>query len=418
MVRARLVGRLGASTLTAKACKHRCMVCSLDAAPDRTARAIEILADLVAFDTTSRNSNLDLIAYVEALFAARGLATRRVMNADGTKANLIGWVGPHAPGGLVLSGHTDVVPVDGQPWSSDPFCLVERDGRLYGRGAADMKAFSALALAHLDDMVAAPLRRPFIFALSYDEEVGCLGAPDMIDVIVSDYPKPAAVLVGEPTCWKVVSGHKGISVFRVTVEGREAHSSLIHAGASAVMGAIDLMGVVADMGREAQAAADPASPFQPPGATMTVGMVAGGTAANILARRCEFLWDLRCPPDVDPEVFVRRFMAAAARVEADMRTRAPESRVIVERRSATPPLAPERNGAAASLMRAVTGDNGDQVVAYAAEGGQYQRAGLSTVVCGPGDIAQAHQPDEWIARGQIEEGAGVFRRLIARACQD
>lgn len=393
------------------------MSLSADTLPDRTARAIDILADLVAFDTTSRNSNLGLIAYVEAVFAARGLATRRVANADGTKANLICLVGPATPGGLVLSGHTDVVPVDGQPWTSDPFRLVERDGRLFGRGAADMKAFSALALAHLDDMIAAPLLRPFIFALSYDEEVGCLGAPDMIDVIMAEYPRPAAVMVGEPTLWKVVSGHKGISVFRVEVGGREAHSSLIHAGASAIMGAIELMGLVAEMGGEAAAAADPASAFQPPGATMTVGVVTGGTAANILARRCEFLWDLRCPPDVDPEVYVRRFMAAASRVEAQMRTRAPEAYVRVERRSATPPLAPERDGAAAALMRAVTGDNGEQAVAYAAEGGQYQRAGLSTVICGPGDIAQAHQPDEWIARDQIVQGAAVFRRLIARASQ-
>ncbi|PTT79229.1 acetylornithine deacetylase, partial [Pseudomonas sp. HMWF010] len=206
-----------------------------------SARAVDLLARLVAFDTTSRLSNLDLIAWVETYLADLGIASRRVPNADGTKSNLLATIGPTVPGGVVLSGHTDVVPVDGQPWSTDPFVLTEKDGRLYGRGTCDMKGFLALALAAAPDLAAANLSRPVHLAFSYDEEVGCLGAPDMIAVIASDLPRPALVVVGEPTDMVAVSGHKGIASFKVTVSGREAHSSLTHLGVSANMAAVKLM---------------------------------------------------------------------------------------------------------------------------------------------------------------------------------
>ena len=215
---------------------------------DRTAAALEILARLVAFDTTSRHSNIALIEWVEGFLKERGIASIRVANADASKANLYALIGPSIEGGVVLSGHTDVVPVDGQPWSSDPWIVSEREGKLYGRGTADMKSFLALALAHVDAAFAAPLQRPLILALSYDEEIGCLGAPSMIAEIVRELPLPAAAIIGEPTLMKVVSAHKGVRSFIVEVLGREGHSSLPHAGVSAVMEALKLMNWVVGRG--------------------------------------------------------------------------------------------------------------------------------------------------------------------------
>ena len=377
------------------------------------ASAREILERLVAFDTTSRNSNLALIEWVEAFLTARGVASTRAPSPDGAKANLYAIVGPAVEGGVVLSGHTDVVPVDGQPWTSDPWKVTEKDGKLYGRGVADMKSFVALTLAHVDAMQAAALKRPVILAFSYDEEVGCLGAPHLISAM-EGLPAPSAVIVGEPTSMRVMSGHKGISTFTVTVEGREAHSSQTQQGVSAIMEALPLMNLVAEMAREAEARADPSTPFTPPQATMTVGLVEGGTALNILARRCQFVWDLRCPPGDDVEKYASRFLTAASEADARIKQRAPEGGVTVVRRSSTPPLNIARDSEAETLARALTGDNGLEAAAYAAEGGLFQRAGWPTVLCGPGSIAQAHQPDEWIEIAQIEKGEAFMRSLIAR----
>ena len=375
-----------------------------------SAAALDILARLIAFDTTSRNSNLALIAWVEEFLRARGVASRRVANADGSKANLYTVVGPDVAGGVVLSGHTDVVPVDGQPWSSDPWVLSERGGKLYGRGTADMKSFIALALAHVDEALAAPLKRPMILAFSYDEEVGCLGAPSMIAEIAGDLPRPAAVIVGEPTLMKVVSAHKSVRSFIVEVTGREAHSSLPEQGVSAVMEAMKLMNIVVEMGKEAKAISH--AHFTP--ATMTIGRVEGGTAANIIARRCEFVWDLRCPETAQGDAIEARFRAAAEALDAEIKARAPEGGVAVTRRSKTPGLAIDPDSEAETLARALTGDNETRVVSYAAEAGLFQQAGLPAVICGPGSIEQAHQPDEWIERSQIEEGAAFMKRLVAR----
>lgn len=377
------------------------------------APALDILARLVAFDTTSRDPNIALIEWVEAFLAERGVASTRVPNADGTKANLYALIGPAVAGGVVLSGHTDVVPVDGQPWTSDPWTVTERDGKLYGRGVADMKAFVALALAHVDMARAAPLKRPVILAFSYDEEIGCLGAPHLIEAMRA-LPAPSAVIVGEPTSMRVVSGHKGISTFLVTVTGREAHSSQVQQGVSAIAEALPLMQLVADMAREAEREVDTSAPFSPPQPTMTIGVVRGGTAGNILARQCEFLWDLRCPPSVDPERYADRFMAAAHAADARIKARAPEGGVTVLRRSSTPAFRIERDSDAEMLARAITGDNGIEAAGYAAEAGLFQKAGWSSVLCGPGSIAQAHQPDEWIEIDQIAQGARFMRALIDR----
>ncbi|PXA84641.1 acetylornithine deacetylase [Caulobacter sp. D4A] len=378
-----------------------------------SARAIDILARLVSFDTTSRGSNLALIEWVEAYLSDLGVASRRAPNADGTKTNLMASIGPAVAGGVVLSGHTDVVPVDGQPWSSDPWTLTERDGRLYGRGTCDMKGFLALALAAAPDLVAADLKRPVHLAFSYDEEIGCLGAPDMIEIIARDFPRPALVVVGEPTDMVAVQAHKGIASYWVTVTGREAHSSLTHLGVSANMVAVKLMSHLVALSERLEREADPASPFLPKGATLTIGQVNGGTAVNILARQCVFVFDLRTPPGLDPDAILADFFVLAASLDAEVRAKAPEGGVKVEVRSLTPSFAPEKDGVAEAFARRMAGDNGPARVApYAAEAGQFQGAGFSTVICGPGSIDQAHQPDEYVEIAQMERGAQFMRRMI------
>jgi acetylornithine deacetylase len=378
-----------------------------------SARAVDILGTLVAFDTTSRLSNLALIEWVEAYLSDLGIASRRVPNPDGTKSNLLASIGPAIPGGVVLSGHTDVVPVDGQPWTSDPFVLTLRGDRLYGRGACDMKGFLALALAAAPDLAAATLDRPVHLAFSYDEEIGCLGAPDMIAVIANELPRPALVVVGEPTDMVAVRGHKGISSFRVTVTGREAHSSLTHLGVSANMVAIKLMSHLVELSERLAREADPGSPFIPKGATLTIGQVNGGTALNILARECVFVFDLRMPAGMDAQAILADFFALAGKLDAEVKAKAPEGGVRVETRSMTPAFAPEVDGAAEVFARRIAGDNGPpRVVPYAAEAGQFQGAGFSTVICGPGSIDQAHQPDEYVEVSQMQRGAAFMRRLI------
>lgn len=378
-------------------------------------RALAILADLIAFDTTSRDSNLSLIRYVEAYLSDLGVASHRVASADGRKANLFATLGPAVEGGVVLSGHTDVVPVDGQSWSSDPFTLTRSGDRLHGRGTCDMKGFLALALAAAPDFAASGrLARPVHLALSYDEEIGCLGAPHMIREIAARLPRPAAVIVGEPTNMEVVSGHKGITTHVVTVTGHEAHSSLTHLGVSANMVAIRLMAMLADLAEAMARDADPASPFTPGHATLTIGQINGGTAVNILARECRFAFDLRSPPGVDADALLAPFKAEAARVDAEMKARWPETGVMIERRSAAPAFSPEVDGAAEAIARRLSGDNGPaRVVSYAAEAGQFQEAGFSTVICGPGSIEQAHQPDEYVEVSQMERGAAFMDRLVA-----
>ncbi len=378
-------------------------------------RGRAVLSELVAFDTTSRNSNLALIDYAEGVLHAAGARTRRIPNEDGTKANLWGVIGPaETPGGIVLSGHTDVVPVDGQDWDTDPWTLTEREGRLYARGACDMKGFVALALAAADDFAAAALTRPIHFALSYDEEVGCAGVPSMIDVIVREAAPIEAVLVGEPTEMKVVTGHKGLLGFSVTLEGREAHSSLLNDGVCAVSHAVGLMSHVLAIGDAMVLDAPDTSPFDPPHGTVTIGEMEGGTATNILARHARFATLMRPAPWDDPSAIEASLRDKAQAVEIEMQRTAPEARVLVERFASVPPLGPETDGAAERLARSLTGDNGVHVEAYGAEGGLFQRAGLSTVLCGPGSIAQAHQPNEFISLDQWAKGAQFLDNLLTR----
>ncbi len=379
-----------------------------------TPRAIDILASLVSFDTTSRLSNLALIEWVEAYLDGHGVAHRRVPNHDGTKSNLLATVGPAVEGGVVLSGHTDVVPVDGQAWVTDPFVLTPKaDGRIYGRGTCDMKGFLALALAAVPDLVVADPKMPVHLAFSYDEEIGCLGAPDLIAMITAELPRPALVVVGEPTDMVAVSGHKGISSFVVTVTGKEAHSSQTHLGVSANMEAVKLMARLADLAERLEREADPASPFTPKHTTLTIGLVHGGTAGNILARECSFQFDLRCPPGQDPLEILGPFFDQVAAADVALKARFPEAGASISRRSGTPAMAVEKDGAAEAFARRLAGDNGPpRVVPYAAEAGQFQQAGYSTVICGPGSIDQAHQANEYVERSQMERGAAFMARLV------
>jgi acetylornithine deacetylase len=377
-------------------------------------QAREILADLVGFETVSLQPNTDLIAYAEACVKAAGGRMRRVTSPDGERASLIASIGPEVEGGVVLSGHTDVVPVAGQDWSTDPWTLVERDGRLYGRGTSDMKGFIACALAAAPEFASCGLKRPVHFAFSHDEEIGCVGAPAMIDRMVKDLPPVEAVIVGEPTRMKVVTAHKGLHSLRVEVSGREAHSSLVRHGACAVTHMVPLMHMMYDAARAMEAAAPEDSPFDPPFGTITIGQVRGGTASNILARSAWFETLMRPAPWDDSEKVEADLRRRAGEIEVDMRRSYAEAAVTVSVRSHAPPLRAEPDGAAERLARALTGDNETNVVPYGTEAGLFQQGGYSAVVCGPGSIAQAHQPDEYIEIAQLEAGSAFMSKLAER----
>jgi acetylornithine deacetylase len=366
----------------------------------------------VAFPTVSTRSNLDLVAFVEAYLAEYGVAAVRVPDSGGEKASLYACIGPEAPGGVVLSGHSDVVPVEGQDWTSDPFVLTERDGRLHGRGTCDMKGFVATALALVPEMLAAGMKRPVILAITHDEEIGCKEAPALAAAILDALPRPEAVIVGEPSEMRVVTGHKGSWGFRVEVRGHEVHSSLIHRGVSAVMTAARMVSWMAET-TEANLA-EGRGDFDPPCTTLHVGLISGGTANNITARDCRFSGEVRVLPGESIDGWRARVEAEAARLEAEARRVHPDARITVATRMTIPELAPEADGAAERMARALTGDNGAHVVSYQTEAGHFQARGLSTVVCGPGSIEQAHQPDEFITINQLDAGAAFLRRLTAR----
>ncbi len=373
---------------------------------------IKMLDKLIGFDTTSRNSNLDLIDWVESQLASHGARCVRIENSTGEKANLWGRIGPDTAGGVVLSGHTDVVPIDGQDWQTDPFQLTEVDDLLYGRGTCDMKGFVALCLAFAPEFARLDLKRPVHFAFSYDEEVGCQGAPDMIQTMIDQGARPDAVWVGEPSLWQVVSGHKGIMLTEVEVTGKEAHSSLPHLGVSANGEAVDLMYALRGIEADLAQSADLDSPFDPPYPTLSIGELNGGTATNILAKTCRFAFDLRCPPGFDPNEILAPFRAIAAEKDAALKARFPECGVRVTTMTDVPGLAVDPDNDAETLLRALTGDNALRAVAYATEAGQFHQAGMSSVICGPGSIDQAHKPNEFVARKQLAQGVDIFTKLV------
>ncbi len=372
---------------------------------------LELLKQLIAFPTVSKDSNLDLIDFIEDYLRKLEIPSTRVPNGKGTKANLYATVGPVEEGGVILSGHTDVVPVEGQPWDTDPFSLTKKGGRFYGRGTCDMKAFSAIALALVPEMK--NLKKPIHFAFSYDEEIGCLGAPRMISELKQHLPRPRAVIVGEPTEMKVVTAHKGIVGMTTTVTGHEAHSSQTHRGVSAVMTAARLISWLEQRGELLRKNAPEGNGFEPHFTTVHVGVINGGTAINIISRHCEFCWDIRNIPEDDPHQIVEDFQDFCEReVIPSMQAVAQETGISIRSFADAPALRHEPDSEAARLARDLTAETTTAKVPYAAEAGQFQEAGFSTVICGPGSIDQAHQPNEYIELSQLEKGEGFIRSLI------
>ncbi len=376
--------------------------------------ALEILERLIAFPTVSRDSNLPLIDWVEDYLDGHGVAATRVPDATGTKASLFASVGPEVEGGVVLSGHTDVVPVDGQDWTVEPFALTTRDGRHYGRGTCDMKGFDALALAMVPYALERRVARPLQIALSHDEEVGCIGAPPMIDAMREALPPAAAVIVGEPSMLRPVTGHNASAIVDVHVRGFEVHSSKLPYGVSAIHEAGRVLAWVNAHNAAVMAEVpDPVSAaFDPPHATAHVGVISGGTAHNITARDCAFKLGFRVPAGDAIARHEAALDAFLTGLDADLRARHPQAGVRWSRSNGVPALVPEADGAAEALVRRLTGDNGTHVVTFGTEAGQFQERGYSAIVCGPGDIAQAHQPDEWIAAAQFEAGEAMLRRVV------
>jgi len=375
----------------------------------------QVLERLVAFPTVSRDSNLALVDWLEGYLTGHGIECHRHWNEDRQKAALMAHAGPRVEGAVVLSGHSDVVPVDGQDWTTDPWTVVERNGRLYGRGTCDMKGYVALSVWALVRAQKMGVRRPVQLALSYDEEVGCTGAPPMIETMGKVLPKGAAALIGEPSNMKIITGHKGGTGFHVHVKGFEVHSSLLPYGVSAIMEGARLIGWVNDRNAEIQAREPTpiAATFYPPFTTLHVGMISGGTAHNITAADCRFAVEMRVVPGEDVEAHARTFEAEAARMDAQLKAQRPEAGVHLERFFGVPALVPEADGEAEAIARRLTGDNATGVVSYGTEAGQFQEAGYSAIVCGPGDIAQAHQPDEYLEVSEFQAGQRFMERLLA-----
>jgi acetylornithine deacetylase len=386
------------------------------AAPSTPIR--DLLAELVAIDTTSRNSNLELITFVEELLDANGIEHARVSNADGTKANLVAHIGPDVAGGVVLSGHTDCVPVDGQPWTRDPFALAEDGGRWYGRGTSDMKGFLAVALGLVPAMAAASLTRPIQLALTYDEELGTLGAPSAVEGLLHTFPRPVVALIGEPTGMEVVTAHKGVRAFRVVVEGRDGHSSQPQHAANAIAAVSRIANHIDELSRaHRDAAVDPR--FEPPYTTFNLGIISGGQALNIVPRHAELTFEFRPVPVDDTTAIADDITRYAEQVVLpELRSTIGEGEVTFELLATARALGDEEDGAAEALARELSGYQGpSRTVPFATDGGHFQAAGLSTVVIGPGRIEQAHRADEWIEASQLAACEGFLTRLIDHLSQ-
>ena len=381
----------------------------------RSYTTTQMLAHLVAFDTTSRNANLPLIAFVETYLTQHGVPHFRIDYAEG-KTNLYATIGPDVAGGIVLSGHTDVVPVDGQHWTSDPFTLAERDGKYYGRGSADMKGFIAATLALVPRFNSMKLKRPIHLALSCDEEVGCKGVRPLVAHLRDHLKRPSAVFVGEPTMMQVVNGHKSAVTFNTEVKGHEAHSSLTHKGVNAIMVAAEVLGEINTLRQELIAAGDPSGRFNPPYSTIHVGTINGGTAKNIIPRGCNFQWETRLLPSADAAFVPKRLEALRLRLEPAMKVVAQDVGISTTATNEVPGLAPEQDSIAEQLALQATGDNATHAVSYCTEAGLFQQIGLPAIICGPGDIAQAHKPDEFVSAGQLKLCEHYLLRLAETNC--
>ncbi|SHH10096.1 acetylornithine deacetylase [Cognatishimia maritima] len=382
---------------------------------DILSTARNILERLIAFPTVSDTSNLALVEYVDGYLRSHGVEPIRVSHGTEPKEAIYANIGPRKDGGVLLSGHTDVVPVKGQNWDRDPFQLTERDGKLFGRGSCDMKGFVALSLATVPYALKAGIARPLQIALSFDEEVGMTGAPIMLDHMQSSgFPKAEAVIVGEPTTMDLVTAHNGGFGYQVHVHGFEVHSSIMHKGVSAVMMAARLIEWANQMNDRASAR-DPSVPnaaFDPHYSTIHVGQISGGTALNITAKDCAFVIDFRIVPGDDFAELLQAFEAEVVRLDACMKAVRLEAGISIDRDFYAPGLMDEPDSTALKLARRLSSSQKERVVSFLTEAGLFQQHGYSTVVCGPGDIAQAHQPNEFISLDQFAKGAGFMAQLV------
>ena len=383
--------------------------------------SLDWLTRLIAFDTVSRHSNLALIHDVRAYCEQLGLTVDLTFNEAKTKANLFVTVpaGENADqinNGLVLSGHTDVVPVDGQDWTSEPFTATIRGDKLYGRGACDMKGFIACALTILPQAVqlsnSGQLRRPLHLALSFDEEVGCLGAPLILADLKARGITPDYCIVGEPTNMAMVVAHKGIAVYRCRVHGKSAHSSLIGQGVNAISYASKLVGYVDTLAEELSTRDDNDALFTVPYSTLSVGTIHGGTATNIVPNLCEFTFDYRNLPHMTQDDILAPIQAKVAELNAQMQARAPETGIELMQEESVPAMTDNNSAELQSLIAALTGDDERHKVAYATEGGQFTNAGIPTIICGPGSIEQAHKADEYVELIEIKRCDGFLQKLL------
>ncbi|MFD1694371.1 acetylornithine deacetylase [Roseibium aestuarii] len=386
--------------------------------PDFPASSVDLLARLVSFNTVSSNSNLELIGFLEAYFAHFGVATRRYMDETGEKANLLATIGPDTQAGYILSGHTDVVPVEGQDWSSDPFTLTERDGLLYGRGACDMKGFLACMLSAVPDMLAADLKRPIHLAFSYDEEVGCIGVRSLVEDMAGWPVTPAGCIVGEPTLMDVVIGHKTKRSLRVTVRGKTGHSSLAPQFVNAVDYAAMLVVKIREIRGRLEREGLRDELYDIPFTTSHTGVIQGGSQLNIVPDRCVFDYEFRVLPEEDADALVAEVEAYARTVlEPEMRAIDPACGIDFDWISQFPGLSTEPEADITLLTKRLSQRNGHSKVAYGTEAGLFQTvAHVPTIVCGPGSIEQAHRADEFIARSELEACDQFIRRLITHCC--
>ncbi len=378
-------------------------------------RSIEILDALVGFDTTSRNSNLPLIGWIEDYLDRHGVAHERIPDPTGTKSNVWATIGPVDKPGYILSGHTDTVPVDGQAWTSDPFRLARRDGRLFARGSTDMKGFLACCLAAVPAMTAQPLRQPIHLAISYDEEVGCVGVRGMIARLKTAAVRPAGCFVGEPTSMGVVIGHKGKLSLRVTVRGQTCHSSLAPHGVNAVEYAARLIVKIRDMAERLarEGARDPL--YDVPFTTGHTGLVSGGTALNIVPDSCWFEFEFRTIAADDASALVDEVRAYARQeLEPAMQRIAPQAGITFEEKSGFPGLETPADAELVGLTQKLMGTRDLAKVAYGTEAGLFAAAGIPSVVIGPGSIDQAHKADEFVAESELAKCGAFIERLLAR----
>jgi acetylornithine deacetylase len=379
-----------------------------------------LIRKLIAFDTTSRESNLALLDWIRDYLKSHGIASTYTFNDERSKANL--WAtlpaddGTTMHGGVVLSGHTDVVPVDGQPWETNPFEATVREGRIHGRGVTDMKSFTALALACVPELARRGLKRPVHFALSYDEEIGCIGVRRLIADIQASGFRPMGCIVGEPTGMQLVVAHKGKRSWRCRVRGHEAHSSLTPRGVNAVQIASEIVAYIAQRARQFRDSGHRDAAYDVPFTTAHVGVIRGGTALNIVPRDCSFDFELRHLPLDDPDAFAADVASYASRFLAEMHAVSRDTYIAFDELSALAGMETHDRSPIASLARECCGGDGVGKVSFGTEAALFHGIDIATVICGPGHIEQAHQPNEWVSVEQLAQCEEFMRRFADRVC--